>query len=168
PLEPRGEDEVAQVTRAFDRMRSTLKTNESQKQQLERELRQAHKMEAVGRLAGGVAHDFNNLLTVIKGHTDLMVDRLEQGNSLRGSAIQIQKASDRAASLTRQLLAFCRMQVLQPKILDLNKLVSEMCSLLKRLVREDTSFTFRAGDSLGRVKADPGQIEQVIMNLTVN
>jgi signal transduction histidine kinase/CheY-like chemotaxis protein len=168
PLEPRGEDEVAQVTRAFDRMRSTLKTNESQKRQLEHELRQAHKMEAVGRLAGGVAHDFNNLLTVIKGHTDLMVDRLEPGNSLRGSAIQIQKAADRAASLTRQLLAFCRMQVLQPKVLDLNKLVSEMCSLLKRLVREDTSFTFRAGDSLGRVKADPGQIEQVIMNLTVN
>lgn len=168
PLEPRGEDEVAQVTRAFDRMRTTLKSNESQKRQLEHELRQAHKMEAVGRLAGGVAHDFNNLLTVIKGHTDLMVDRLEQGNSLRGSAIQIQKASDRAASLTRQLLAFCRMQVLQPKILDLNKLVSEMCSLLKRLVREDTSFTFRAGDSLGRVEADPGQIEQVIMNLTVN
>ena len=168
PLEPRGEDEVAQVTRAFDRMRSTLKTNESQKQQLEHELRQAHKMEAVGRLAGGVAHDFNNLLTVIKGHTDLIVDQLEQGNSLRGSAIQIQKAADRAASLTRQLLAFCRMQMLQPKVLDLNKLVSEMCSLLKRLVREDTSFTFRAGDSLGRVKADPGQIEQVIMNLTVN
>jgi CheY-like chemotaxis protein len=125
-------------------------------------------MEAVGRLAGGVAHDFNNLLTVIKGHGDLMLDRLQPTDHLHGSARQIEKAADRAASLTRQLLAFSRMQVLQPKVLDLNTLVSEMCSLLKRLVREDISFTFRAGESLGRVKADPGQIEQVIMNLTVN
>jgi signal transduction histidine kinase/CheY-like chemotaxis protein len=168
PLEARSKDEVAQVTRAFDRMRNTLKNNESQKQQLEDQLRQAHKMEAIGRLAGGVAHDFNNLLTVIKGHGDLMLDRLQPTDFLHGSACQIEKAADRAASLTRQLLAFSRMQVLQPKVLDLNTLVSEMCSLLKRLVREDISFTFRAGELLGRVKADPGQIEQVIMNLTVN
>jgi signal transduction histidine kinase len=168
PLEARSKDEVAQVTQAFDRMRSTLKTNESQKQQLEDQLRQAQKMEAIGRLAGGVAHDFNNLLTVIKGHGGLMLDRLQPTDALHGSACQIEKAADRAASLTRQLLAFSRMQVLQPKVLDLNTLVSEMCSLLRRLVREDISFTFRAGESLGRVKADPGQIEQVIMNLTVN
>ena len=168
PLEAQGTDEVAHVTRAFDRMRNTLKNNESQKQQLEDQLRQAHKMEAVGRLAGGVAHDFNNLLTVIKGHGDLMLDRLQPTDHLHGSARQIEKAADRAASLTRQLLAFSRMQVLQPKVLDLNTLVSEMCSLLKRLVREDISFTFRAGESLGRVRADPGQIEQVIMNLTLN
>ncbi len=168
PLEAHGADEVADVTRAFERMRNTLKNNESQRQQLEDQLRQAHKMEAVGRLAGGVAHDFNNLLTVIKGHGGLMLDRLQPTDSLHGSASQIAKAADRAASLTRQLLAFSRMQVLQPRVLDLNTLVSEMCSLLKRLVREDISFTFRAGESLGRVKADPGQIEQVIMNLTVN
>jgi signal transduction histidine kinase/CheY-like chemotaxis protein len=168
PLAAHGQDEVAQVTRAFDRMRSTLKTNEAQKQQLEHELRQAQKMEAIGRLAGGVAHDFNNLLTVIKGHGDLIFDQLEPTGRLYASATQIKKASDRAASLTRQLLAFSRMQVLQPKILDLNKLVSEMCSLLKRLVREDISFTFHADESLGRVKADPGQIEQILMNLTVN
>jgi signal transduction histidine kinase/CheY-like chemotaxis protein len=168
PLKGHGKDEVAQVSAAFDRMRSTLKANESQKQQLEHQLRQAHKMEAIGRLAGGVAHDFNNLLTVIKGHGDLILDRLKPTDPLHASANQIRKASDRAASLTRQLLAFCRMQVLQPKVLDLNRLVTESCSLLKRLIREDISFAFLAGEPLGRVKVDPGQIEQVIMNLTVN
>ena len=168
PLEAHGGDEVAQVTRAFDRMRGTLKNNESERQQLEEQLRQSQKMEAMGRLAGGVAHDFNNLLTVIKGHSGLLLDRLQAPDSAHGSARQIDKAADRAASLTRQMLAFCRMQVLQPKVLDLNALVSEMSSLLRRLVREDIAFTLQAGESLGRVKADPGQIEQVIMNLTVN
>jgi signal transduction histidine kinase/ActR/RegA family two-component response regulator len=168
PLEAHGGDEVAQVTRAFDRMRGTLKNNESERQQLEEQLRQSQKMEAMGRLAGGVAHDFNNLLTVIKGHSGLLLDRLQAPDAAHGSARQIDKAADRAASLTRQMLAFCRMQVLQPKVLDLNTLVSEMSSLLRRLVREDIAFTLQAGESLGRVKADPGQIEQVIMNLTVN
>jgi two-component system, cell cycle sensor histidine kinase and response regulator CckA len=125
-------------------------------------------MEAIGRLAGGVAHDSNNLLTVIKGHGDLMLDRLQHSDPLYGSAHQIEKATNRAASLTRQLLAFSRMQVLQPRVLNLNTIVSEMFSTLRRLVREDISFNFRAGESLARVKADPGQIEQVIMNLTVN
>ena len=168
PVEAEGSDEVAQVTRAFDRMRKTLKSDESHKHQLEEQLRQAQKMEAVGRLAGGVAHDFNNLLTIIKGHGDLMLEKLQDSDPLQRNANQIEKAANRAASLTRQLLAFSRMQVLEPKVLDLNALVAEMCSLLKRLVREDISFTFKAGESLGRVKADPGQIEQVIMNLTVN
>jgi signal transduction histidine kinase len=168
PLEAHGGDEVAQVTRAFDRMRGTLKNNEVQRQQLEDQLRQSQKMEAMGRLAGGVAHDFNNLLTVIKGHSGLLLDRLQPTDSVHGSARQIDKAADRAASLTRQMLAFCRMQVLQPKVLDLSTLVSEMSSLLKRLVREDIAFTLQAAESLGRVKADPGQIEQVLMNLTVN
>jgi signal transduction histidine kinase/CheY-like chemotaxis protein len=168
PVEAEGSDEVAHVTRAFDRMRKTLKSDEEQQKQLEEQLRQAQKMEAVGRLAGGVAHDFNNLLTIIKGHGDLMLDKLQASDPLQRNANQIEKAANRAAALTRQLLAFSRMQVLEPKVLDLNALVAEMCSLLKRLVREDISFTFRAGESLGRVKADPGQIEQVIMNLTVN
>jgi signal transduction histidine kinase len=168
PLGSNGGDELAQVTRAFDRMRSTLQKNEAHRQQLEDQLRQAQKMDALGRLAGGVAHDFNNLLTVIKGHGDLLLGRLEPADSLHMSGVQIVKAADRAAALTRQLLAFCRMQLLQPKVVDLNALVSEMCSLLRRLVREDIAFTFQAGESLGRVKADPGQIEQVIVNLTVN
>jgi signal transduction histidine kinase/CheY-like chemotaxis protein len=168
PLKTDGTDEVARVTRAFSRMRSTLKNNESQKHQLEEQLRQSQKMEAIGRLAGGVAHDFNNLLTIIKGHGDLMLDRLQPNDVLHRNASQIEKAADRAASLTRQLLAFSRMQVLEPKIVDLNALVSEMYTLLKRLVREDINFTFQAGETLGKVKADPGQLEQVIMNLTVN
>jgi signal transduction histidine kinase/ActR/RegA family two-component response regulator len=168
PLEADGGDEVAQVTRAFDGMRTTLQRNQSQREELEGQLRQSQKMEAMGRLAGGVAHDFNNLLTVIKGHNDLLLDRMDPAEPLRGSSQQIAKAADRAAALTRQLLIFSRKQVLQPQILDLNATVSEMGKLLRRLVREDIEFSFRSGASLGRLKADPGQIEQVIMNLVVN
>src|SRR5260370_17608952 len=156
-------------------MRNTLRRNEVQRQQLEvqrqqleGQLRQAQKMDAMGRLAGGVAHDFNNLLTVIKGNSSLLIERLQSDKQVRGRTQQMENAANRAASLTRQLLAFCRMQVLQPKILDLNMLVSEMCKLLRRLIREDIAFAFHASESLGRVKADPGQIEQVIMNLVVN
>src|SRR6266702_444805 len=175
PLKSHGGDEVAQVTRAFEDMRNTLQRNEEQRQQhevqrqqLEGQLRQAQKMDAMGRLAGGVAHDFNNLLTVIKGNSSLLLESLQSDDRLLGRIQQIESAADRAASLTRQLLAFCRMQVLQPRILDLNMLVSEMCKLLRRLIREDIAFAFHASESLGRVKADPGQIEQVIMNLVVN
>jgi signal transduction histidine kinase/ActR/RegA family two-component response regulator len=168
PLEARGGDELAEVTRAFDGMRGTLQQNQAQREQLEEQLRQSQKMEALGRLAGGVAHDFNNLLTVIKGHSELMIDRMQPTDGIYGSAQQVMKTADRAASLTRQLLAFSRMQVLQPRILDLNTLVADMSKLLRRLVREDIEFNFRMGDSLGRVKADPGQIEQVLLNLTVN
>jgi signal transduction histidine kinase/ActR/RegA family two-component response regulator len=168
PIEARGGDELAEVTRAFDGMRGTLQRNEAQRGQLEEQLRQAQKMEALGRLAGGVAHDFNNLLTVIKGHGELLIDRMKPADATYGSTQQIVKTADRAASLTRQLLAFSRMQVLQPRILDLNALVADMSKLLRRLVREDIEFGFRLGDSLGRVMADPGQIEQVLLNLSVN
>jgi signal transduction histidine kinase/ActR/RegA family two-component response regulator len=168
PLKAQGADEVAQVTRAFEQMRRTLQNNQAQTQQLEDQLRQSQKMDALGRLAGGIAHDFNNLLTIIKGHCGLLLDRLAPGDALYGSGEQIQKASDRAASLTRQLLTFSRRQMLQPKVLDLNALIAEMGKLLRRLVREDVEFLLRLGESLGRVKADPGQIEQVLLNLTVN
>jgi signal transduction histidine kinase/ActR/RegA family two-component response regulator len=168
PLEARGGDEVAHVTRAFDQMRGTLQKNEAQKRQLEEELRQSQKMEALGRLAGGVAHDFNNLLTVIKGHSELIIERLPSKDPLLGSGQQIRKAADRAASLTRQMLAFSRRQALEPTVFDMNSLVADMYKLLKRLVHEDIEFTFRAGESLGRVKADTGQIEQVLLNLSVN
>jgi signal transduction histidine kinase/CheY-like chemotaxis protein len=167
-LNARGSDEVAQLTRAFGRMRSTLKTNEVQRQKLEDHLRQSQKMEAIGRLAGGVAHDFNNLLTVIKGHTALMLEQLQPDETLYSSSRQIEQAAGRAASLTRQLLAFCRMQVLQPKVLDLNALISDMAKMLSRLIRADIHFSFRPGESLSRVKADPGQLEQVILNFAVN
>ena len=168
PLEANGRDEVAEVTRAFDRMRESLQLTEANRQQLETQLRQAQRMEAMGRLAGGVAHDFNNLLTVIKGHSDLLTERLGASDSLSESSKQIAKAADRAASLTRQLLAFSRMQMLQPKVLELNALVVDMEKMLTRLISADIALSFQPGDSLGRVKADAGQIEQVIVNLTVN
>lgn len=168
PLEPRGGDEVADLTRCFDRMRATLLRNDAKRRELETQLRQAQRMEAMGRLAGGVAHDFNNLLTVIKGHSSLLRERLNPTDNCIENGRQIEKAADRAAALTRQLLAFSRMQVLQPKVLDLNALIGDMEKMLTRLIREDIAFSFRAGESLGRVKADPSQIEQVVLNLTVN
>jgi signal transduction histidine kinase/CheY-like chemotaxis protein len=168
PLDAGAEDEVGRVTRAFGRMRGTLQKNELQKRKLEDELRQSQKMDALGRLAGGVAHDFNNLLTVIKGHSDLMIERLQPADPLLGSGQQIRSAADRAASLTRQMLAFSRRQALEPTVFDLNVLVTDMCKLLKRLIHEDVEFSLRAGASLGKVKADTGQIEQVVLNLAVN
>ena len=135
---------------------------------LEEQLRQSQKMEAVGRLAGGVAHDFNNLLTIISGYSDLMLDNLEEGHRLRGHVDEIKKAGNRAATLTRQLLAFSRSQVLAPQVLDLNDVVVNMDKMLRRLIGEDVDLVAILGESLGRVKADPGQIEQVIMNLAVN
>ena len=168
PLEQHGEDEVAQVTRAFDRMRNTLQHDAAQKQQLEEQLRQSQKMEALGRLAGGVAHDFNNLLTVIKGHGDLLWERLAPTGSDADSMQHIRKAADRAASLTRQMLAFSRRQVLQPTVLNLNTLIDEMGKLLKRLIHEDIEFTFKPAASVGAVRADASQIEQVLLNLIVN
>jgi signal transduction histidine kinase len=167
-LRVRGGGEVAKVTGAFDRMRSTLQRNEAERQQLEDQLRQSQKMEALGRLAGGVAHDFNNLLTIIKGHSELLLDRLTLSDVCYKSGEQIHKAADRASALTRQLLIFSRRQVLQPKVLDLNVLVADMDKLLRRLIREDVDFAFVPGSDLSSVKADPGQIEQVLMNLTVN
>ena len=168
PLQAAGHDELSRLTRAFDSMRGTLQQNEAQREQLESQLRQAQKMEALGRLAGGIAHDFNNLLTVIRGHSELILDRLQPDNPLYNNSQEIRKTADRAASLTRQLLAFSRMQVLQPKVLDINELIIEMGKLLRRLIREDIEFSLHLGDSLGRVKADPGQLEQVLLNLTVN
>ncbi|MGD0401786.1 MAG: ATP-binding protein [Candidatus Acidiferrales bacterium] len=168
PVDIGSGDEVAEVTAAFDRMRSTLQRNEEQSKRLGDQLRQAQKMEAVGRLAGGVAHDFNNLLTVIKGHSDLLEEKMNSSTPMFHSITQVKKATDRATSLTRQLLAFSRMQVLQPKILDLNALITEISKMLPVLIGEDIEYKFYAGRALGLVKADPSQIEQVLMNLAVN
>jgi signal transduction histidine kinase len=168
PVDTQSGDEVAEVTAAFDRMRGTLQRNEEQSRRLGDQLRQAQKMEAVGRLAGGVAHDFNNLLTVIKGHSDLLEEKLPPATPLHHSITQVRKATDRATSLTRQLLAFSRMQVLQPKILDLNLLIADISKMLPILIGEDIEFKFYAEQPLGLVKADPTQIEQVLMNLAVN
>ncbi|HEY6803248.1 MAG TPA: PAS domain S-box protein [Pyrinomonadaceae bacterium] len=132
------------------------------------QLRQSQKMEAVGQLAGGVAHDFNNLLTAISGYSDLGLRRLPERDPLRRNLEEIKKASNRATSLTRQLLAFSRKQMLQAKVLDLNAVVSEMDRMLRRLIGEDIDLLTFLEPSSCRVKADPGQIEQVILNLAVN
>jgi signal transduction histidine kinase len=168
PLETGGGGEVGEVTEAFGRMRATLKTAQEEQKQLEERLRQAHKMEAVGRLAGGVAHDFNNLLTVIRGNTDILLDSDKTDKAQHRYLEQIQKAGDRAVSMTRQLLAFSRMQVLQPRVLDLNLTISEMSKMLPRLIGEHIEFSFLPEPALATVLADPGQIEQVFLNLAVN
>jgi len=135
---------------------------------LEEQLRQAQKMEAVGRLAGGVAHDFNNLLTAIGGYSDLLLADLEVADPRRSDVVEIKKATDRAAALTRQLLAFSRRQVLQPTVLDLNAVVTGAEKLLRRLIGEDILLVTRLDPALGAVRADAGQVEQVVMNLAVN
>jgi signal transduction histidine kinase/ActR/RegA family two-component response regulator len=168
PLAADSGDEVSQVTAAFQRMRTTLQQNEEQNQKLGNQLRHAQKMEAVGRLAGGVAHDFNNLLTVIKGHSDVLELKLGAHHPVQHSIAQVQKAADRAAALTRQLLAFSRMQVLQPQVLDLNSLIVDLNKMLPVLLGEEIEYNFLPAKTLGRVKADLSQIEQVIMNLAVN
>ncbi len=140
----------------------------TQRRQLEEQLRQSQKMEAVGRLAGGVAHDFNNLLMIIKGNSEMMLEQLGAAERSRKNAGEIDKAADKAASLTRQLLAFSRMQVIQPKLLDLNGVVGEMAKMLGRLIGDDIELNIVSSASLGAVKADQGQIEQVLMNLVIN
>ncbi len=134
----------------------------------EEQLRQSQKMEAVGRLSGGIAHDFNNLLGVIIGYSDVLEMKLEGNEALRKNVAEIKKAGTRASSLTRQLLAFSRQQVLQPEILDLNLVVNDLAKMLRRLIGEDVEVVIVNGPELGKVKADHGQIEQVIMNLVVN
>ncbi|HEX4380726.1 MAG TPA: ATP-binding protein, partial [Candidatus Acidoferrum sp.] len=168
PLEVTSGDEVAEVTAAFDRMRTTMQRSQTDQKALEERLRQAHKMEAVGRLAGGVAHDFNNLLTIIRGHSDLLLDRGSLEDPQRHHLDQIQKAAGKAVTMTRQLLAFSRMQVLQPRVLDLNSIVTDLGKMLPRLIGEDIEYVFVPDAKLAPVKADPGQIEQVLMNLVVN
>ncbi|HZM50687.1 MAG TPA: response regulator [Vicinamibacteria bacterium] len=134
----------------------------------EEQVRQSQKMEAIGRLAGGVAHDFNNLLTVIRGHGELVLRKLTGDHPMRRNLLEIGLASERAAALTHQLLAFSRKQVLQPRILDLGEVVERMSTLLQRLIGEDVELVTRRRGDLGSVRADPAQMEQVIINLAVN
>jgi len=143
-------------------------TDITERKGLEIQLFQTQKLEAIGQLAGGVAHDFNNLLTVILGRCALLLSRLSPDASPRRDIDLIEKTAQRAAALTRQLLAFSRKQILEPKVLDLNAVVPGIATMLQRLIGEDIELVYRPGAELGRVKADPGQLEQVIMNLAVN
>jgi two-component system, cell cycle sensor histidine kinase and response regulator CckA len=140
----------------------------TQHKQLEDRLRQSQKMEALGRLAGGIAHDFNNLLGVIVGFAELLASRLGQDSPLHNFATETLKAGQQAAALTKQLLAFSRQQVLQPKVLDLNESISSMGMLLRRVIPENINITFKPAAQLDRIKVDPGQVEQVVLNLAVN
>ena len=140
----------------------------TERRRLETQLWQAQKMEAVGRLAGGIAHDFNNLVTVISGYSDLLLMSLPKESSLRRHAEEVKKAGDRAASLTRQLLAFSRRQVLAPQVLDLNAVISNVDKMVRRLIGEDIDLLNVLYPGVWPVKADPGQIEQVLVNLAVN
>ncbi len=140
----------------------------TERRALEQQLRQSQKMEAIGRLAGGIAHDFNNLLMVILGYSEFLLERVGPEPGLRAPAQEISNAAQRASSLTRQLLAFSRKQMLAPKTLDLNGVVTENLKMLTRMIGEDIDLVMVPGADLGAVRADAGQIEQVIMNLAVN
>lgn len=140
----------------------------TERKRMEETLRQAQKMETVGRLAGGVAHDFNNLLAVILGYSELILDQVGDKEPLRKNTEQIKKAGNRASTLTRQLLAFSRQQVLETRVLNLNTIIEDMASMFSRLIGEDIELCTWLNPALGNVNADQGQIEQVIMNLAVN
>jgi hypothetical protein len=164
--------EVELISHQFDyagrRVRLVVAQDISERHILEQQLRQAQKMEAVGRLAGGVAHDFNNLLMVIKGHTELLMNAVPPADRMSRKIMQIDRAADRATALTKQLLAFSRMQVLQPRVMNLNGVVDDMGKLLPRLIGEDIDLGIRTAPDLGAIRADASQMEQIIMNLAVN
>ena len=149
--------DVTERVRAEETLRAT-----------EAKLRQAHKMEAIGRLAGGIAHDFNNVLTAIYGYADLLLEAFEPDDPRRRDVEEIRQSAERAASLTRQLLAFSRQSMVQPQVLDLNAVVDELQRMLARMIGADIKLIFEPGEALWRVRADRGQIAQVLLNLGVN
>lgn len=161
-------EELARINEALKAEIAERKRSEEERISLQEQLQQAQKMEAIGQLAGGVAHDFNNLLTIITGYSDLMLSQLNKEDSIYGDILEIKRAAERASTLTRQLLAFSRKQVLQPKILDLNQLVVNLDKMFRRLIGEDIELFTKIDEKLGKIKADPSQIEQVILNLVVN
>jgi nitrogen-specific signal transduction histidine kinase/ActR/RegA family two-component response regulator len=145
-----------------------LASDVTERNQMEKQVQQAQRLEAIGRLAGGVAHDFNNLLTVITGYVDILLMALPERHAMGAEITEIRKAADRASALTRQLLAFGRRQIAVPKVLDLNAVLGEMDGLLRRLLGADVDLRTSLEPSLGRIQADPVQVEQIVMNLAVN
>ncbi|MDX1566521.1 MAG: PAS domain S-box protein [Longimicrobiales bacterium] len=158
---------VTDETGEADRLQGVM-IDITEERTLQERLRQAQKMEAVGRLAGGIAHDFNNVLTVIQGHADILLTEMDEDEPERRDVEQIRKSADHAASLTRQLLAFSRQQLIRPVALDLNALVEDLQGMLVRLIGETVTLETSFSDDLDRVEADPSQMEQVIVNLVVN
>jgi two-component system, cell cycle sensor histidine kinase and response regulator CckA len=148
--------------------RLVMSTDVTERTKLQEQLLQSQKMEAIGQLAGGIAHDFNNLLTVVTGYSSILLSDLPADNVIRGDVQQIQSAAERATALTRQLLAFSRRQVLQPRVFDLNILIGEIGRMLRRLVREDIQIVAQLSPELWHINADPHHVEQVIMNLALN
>jgi two-component system cell cycle sensor histidine kinase/response regulator CckA len=144
------------------------KRTEEEMNALQEQFRHSQKMEAIGRLAGGIAHDFNNFLTVIKGYSQLSLHELKEENPLKGNLEEINRASEKAADLTRQLLSFSRSQMMEMKVIDLNTILRNLNKMLHRVIGDDVELINFLADDLGRIKADPGQIEQVIMNLVIN
>jgi signal transduction histidine kinase len=170
-LEDRVAERTHQLAAANQSLQAEVNERKSAEAELERseeQLRQSQKMEAIGQLAGGVAHDFNNLLTAISGHSELCLKRLTPSDPLRRHIEGIKRSGERAAALTRQLLAFSRKQILQPKIIDLNHIVVDMNKMLQRLIGEDVDLLMGLAADLGKVKADPNQIEQILLNLSIN
>ena len=167
PDEPDVEETPTRLGIALNLLLDDLAFRMSENQRAEERLRQSQKMEAIGSLAGGVAHDFNNLLSVILGYTDLLLAELKEG-PLRSDIEEIQRAGERARDLTRQLLAFSRRQILEPRVVDCNTIVHGMEKMLRRLLGEGVSLSLLTNVHLAQIKADPGQLEQVLMNLVVN
>jgi PAS domain S-box-containing protein len=162
------EVQAAAITRQGGQYAVAVGRDVTERVRLEEQVRQSQKMESIGRLAGGVAHDFNNLLTAIMGNLELALNTLPASQVIRDDLEEAQKAADRAAALTRQLLAFARRQAIEPRIINLNGLIGEMDKLLRRLIGEDIELVTLPTPDLGMIKADPGQIEQVIVNLAIN
>src|SRR5438445_4744904 len=157
-----------QLVTKLEEKNAELQEQIAEHKRLEKQFLQAQKMEAIGQLTGGIAHDFNNMLTVILGYSELLLKSLPTDAPLRDHVEQIKEAGERASLLTKQLLAYSRKQVVQPKVLDLNAVLTNLDQMLQRLIGEDIALVTVPSPGLWRVYADPSQIEQVIMNLTVN
>ncbi len=167
PTEPDLSNMATRLAIALNLLLDDMAFRVRERERVEERLLQAQKLEAIGSLAGGVAHDFNNLLSVILGYTDLALDALPQG-PLRSDLEEVKRAGESARDLTRQLLAFSRRQILAPRVIDLNATVSSMEKMLRHVLGTSVKLNVETPDRLGRIKADPGQIEQIIMNLVVN
>jgi two-component system, cell cycle sensor histidine kinase and response regulator CckA len=165
-----GEGEARRPVRTVGASRDVTdeKTAEEERARLQQQLLQASKMESIGRLAGGVAHDFNNMLNVIIGHVEFALDQIDASHPITGDLLEVQRAAQRSADLTRQLLAFARRQAIAPRIIDLNDYVGRMLSMLRRLIGENVTLTWQPGERLSAVEVDPSQIDQILANLTAN